>query len=87
VCDDMIAFIENRAHNLGELGLRIKIILKWTLKQWNLRLWAGSVWCRLRSNDRHFGRGNESSDFVKDRKYLNCVSSYQISNQIYALFT
>jgi hypothetical protein len=71
MCDDKIAIIEERVHNLEELGLRIKIILKLILKQWNLRLWTGSVWCRARSNDGHFEHENESSDSIKDRKFLN----------------
>jgi len=46
--------LHNELHNLyyrprdhmGELGMRLRIILKWILKKYGVRMWAGFIWLR-----------------------------------------
>jgi hypothetical protein len=42
---------EGKSH-LGVLDLDIRIILQWTLKKFDRRLWTGFVWLHIRTSGR-----------------------------------
>jgi len=38
---------------LGDPGVDRKIILKWVFRQWDVGVWAGSIWPRIGTGGGH----------------------------------
>jgi len=42
-----------KERDLGHPGFDGRIILRWIFGQWDVSLWNGSSWLRIRTGDRH----------------------------------
>jgi hypothetical protein len=38
---------------LGDPGIDERIILRWIFRKWNVRIWTGSTWLRIRTDGGH----------------------------------
>ena len=52
---------------MGDLGVDGNKILRWIFRKWDVRVWTGSSWLRIRTRD----RGNALSESIKCGKFLD----------------
>jgi hypothetical protein len=52
--------------------------IKKTLKEWNVRVWTGFSWLRMRPGGNFYEHDNETSGSVRGGEFLDHVSDYQI---------
>jgi len=44
--------LRERDH-LGDPGVDGRIILRWIFRKWDVGVWTGSIWLRMRTGGRH----------------------------------
>jgi hypothetical protein len=63
-------------HQLEDLGVDRRIILKWIFKKWDGETWERMIWVRTGQVAGACGSGNELSVYIKCWEFLDQLRAY-----------
>ena len=53
-----------------------RIILRWIFMKWNVGVWTGSSWLRIRTGGGHCECGNEPSVSIKGEEFVDWLRNW-----------
>jgi hypothetical protein len=66
---------------LGDKGVDGRIILKWNFWKWDVKVWTGLSWLRIKISGGNCECGNEPSGSIKRGKFLDWLTNRLASKE------